>query len=236
MKRLVSRLLASGVVALTLLTGAAPAPARGAALPPIVARMLTAMSAATAYRMVQDGTISGGGAPMGGASTIHMEMINVRHGTTTQLYVLMVNTPAKGAVSRSETVMSGTRGCTRLSRTGSWNCHYPPAAFATLTNADPAKALRETGLRFAMTPTGGSRTIGGQSCAVYTFTESLTAGVALTIHGTWYLNPVTTLPVEVDAVGSESVGQGQPPFAVKSTTSFSRWNDPTLRVPAVPGL
>jgi len=236
MKRLVSRLLASGVVALTLLTGAAPAPARGAALPPIVARMLTAMSAATAYRMVQDGTISGGGALMGGASATHMEMINVHHGTTTQLYVLMVNTPAKGAVSRSETVISGTRGCTRLSRTGSWNCHYPPLAFAALTNADPAKALREAGLRFAMAPTGGSRIIGDQSCTVYTFTESMASGVTLTVHGTWYLNPATTLPVEIDAVGSESVGQGQPPFAVKSTTSFSRWSDPTLRVPTVPGL
>ncbi len=236
MTQLVSRSLASGVVALTLLTGSGLASAQGMALQPIVARMLTAMSAASAYRIVVDSTISGGGTPRGSVTRTHMEMIRVHHGTTTQLYVLMVNTPAKGTVSTSETVMSGTRGCTRQSRTGAWTCHYPPSAFAALTNADPAKALREAGLRFAMTPTGGSRTIGGQSCAVYTFTESMASGVTLTVHGTWYLNPATTLPVEVDAVGSESVGQGQPPFAVKSTTSFSRWNDPTLRVPAVPGL
>jgi len=42
--------------------------------------------------------------------------------------------------------------------------------------------------------------------------------------------------MEVDAVGSETVVQGQPPVTTRSTTIFSRWNDPTLRVPAVPGL
>jgi len=236
MTQLVSRSLASGVVALTLLTGSASASAQGMALQPIVARMLTAMSAASAYRIVVDSTISGGGALMGGATRTHMEMIRVHHGTTTQLYMLMVNTPAKGAVSTSETVMSGTRGCTRQSRTGAWNCHYPPSVFAALTNADPAKALQEAGMRVALSPTGGRQTIQGQTCAVYTFTESVATGVTLTVHGMWYLNPTTTLPVEVDAVGSESVGQGQPPFAVKSTTSYSRWNDSTLRVPAVPGM
>ncbi len=87
-----------------------------------------------------------------------------------------------------------------------------------------------------MAPTGRNQTIGGQSCAVYTFTESVATGVTLTVHGMWYLNPTTTLPVEVDAVGSEALVQGQPPFAVKSTTSYSRWNDSTLRVPAVPGM
>jgi hypothetical protein len=236
MTQRVSRSLASAVVALTLLTGSGLASAQGMALQPIVARMLTAMSAATAYRIVVDSTISGGGTPRGGVARTHMEMIRVHHGTTTQVYVLMVTTPAKGAVSTSETVMSGTRGCTRQSRTGAWNCHYPPSAFAALTNADPAKALQEAGIRVVMTPTGGRRTIGGQPCAVYTFTESIASGVTLTVHGLWYLNATTTLPVEVDAVGSEALVQGQPPFAVKSTASYSRWNDPTLRVPAVPGM
>jgi len=125
MTQRVSRSLASAVVALTLLTGSGLASAQGMALQPIVARMLTAMSAATAYRIVVDSTISGGGTPRGSVTRTHMEMIRVHHGTT-------------------------------------------------------------------------------------------------------------TLPVEVDAVGSEALVQGQPPFAVKSTASYSRWNDPTLRVPAVP--
>jgi len=125
MTQLVSRSLASGVVALTLLTGSASASAQGMALQPIVARMLTAMSAASAYRIVVDSTISGGGTPRGSVTRTHMEMIRVHHGTTTQLYMLMVTTPAKGAVSTSEAVMSGTRGCTRQSRTGAWTCHYP---------------------------------------------------------------------------------------------------------------
>ncbi len=138
MTQLVSQSLASGVVALTLLTGSGSASAQGMALQPIVARMLTAMSAATAYRIVVDSTISGSGTPRGSVTRTHLEMIRVHHGTTTQLYMLMVNTPAKGAVSTSETVMSGTRGCTRQSRTGAWTCHYPPSAFAALTNVDPA--------------------------------------------------------------------------------------------------
>ncbi len=99
MTQRVSRSLASAVVALTLLTGSELASAQGMALQPIVARMLTAMSAATAYRIVVDSTISGGGTPRGGVARTHMEMIRVHHGTTTQVYMLMVTTPAKGTVT-----------------------------------------------------------------------------------------------------------------------------------------
>lgn len=237
MKRLASRSLALGFVAMTLLTGSAAASAQALALQPIVARMVKAMTAATAYKVVIESTISGGGALMGGGATMtHMEMIRVHHGTTTQLYVLMVSKPAKGAMSTSETVMSGTRGCTRQGRTGAWTCHYSPAAFSALANADPTKAMQEAGIRFALSPTGGSRTIQGQTCAVYTFTESMAAGATITLHGTWFLNATTALPVEVDAIGSEALTQGQPPFAIRSKTSYSRWNDPTLTVPAVPGM
>lgn len=90
MTRLGARLCAFGVVALALLTGAA-APARGATPQPIVARMITAVSAATAFRVVIDTTVSGGGAMMGGASATHLEMIRVRHGATMQMSVIMAS-------------------------------------------------------------------------------------------------------------------------------------------------
>jgi len=232
-----ARLVASGAVALALLTGSA-ASARGATSQPIVARMITAVSAATAFRVVIDTTVSGGGAMMGGASRSHLEMIRVRHGATTQMSVIMRSTSAKGPARVEEMVIVGTRGCVRMSHIGAWNCHYPPATFAAMaTMNDPAKALQGLGLRLAMTPTGHSRTIGGQTCAVYAFTESLTTGgVVVASHGTWCLDAATSLPVEVDAVGSEAVIKGQPPFTTKSVSSYSRWNDPTLRVPAVPGI
>ena len=236
MTRLVTRALVSGVVALTLLAGVAAPPAHGATLQPMVARMMRTMTAATAYTMVSDSTTSGGGAMMGGASTTHLEMIHVHHGPTTQLSMLSETKGAKGPVRVSEMVVVGTRGCLRTSHTGAWNCHYPSTMFAAMTTTDPAKALQGTGLRLVMAATGRSRTIRGQSCAVYSFTESMNVGVALTMHGTWCLNPATMLPVEVDSVGSETLVKGQPPFLTRSTMIFSRWNDPTLRVPTVRGL
>ena len=232
--RLVSRVIGLGIVALLIGT-AAPA-AQGAALQPIVARMIRALSAVSAYKMIDDSTISGGGAMMGGASTTHLEVIRTHRGPTAQLSMRSETRMATGPVRISEMVVSGTRGCVRTSPGAAWNCHYPAAAFAAMLNADQAKALQATGLRLLMTPMGRSRTIGGRTCALYTFTETMTVGITLTMHGTWCLDPATALPVEVDAVGTETLVKGQPPFTTRSTTLYSRWNDATLRVPVVPGM
>ena len=234
MRRIASRVLLPGIMVLTLLAGPASPRARGATLPPIMARMLKAMVAATAYKMVNDSTTSGGSATVGGASTVHMTMIRLGRGASAHVYIESASKRAGAPPRVSEVIYTGTHICERQNGVGAWNCAYPLSDLPAMISGDPAKALQSLGAHFQIASIGRTRKELGQTCALYTFTETLTSVVALTMHGTYCINPTTALPVEVNSIVSEVLLKGQPAFVTKGTQIYSHWNDATLTIPTVP--
>lgn len=232
MRHRATRLLMTAIVTLAVLAGSTPAPAQGTTLPPIRDRIFTAMTTATAYRMVSDSTSAG--ATMAGKATTHREIIRLRHGQTTRMYMAVESKAASGLPRVSQFVYTGAHMCRRQSRTAAWNCHYPVSMFQGMALADPAAALGSLGGHMEMSPTGSIRTIQGQTWTVYKFTETLTSVAIMTIHGTWCINPATMLPVQMQSVSSEVLVKGQPPLVITGTQVYSHWSDSALTIPTVP--
>ena len=79
----------------------------------------------------------------------------------------------------------------------------------------------------------GAKTVQRQPCFGYNFT-SATAALHLTAHGTLWFSAATRRVVEMTEVGLMRITAGSRPMATSSTTVYSRWNDPTIKLPAVP--
>ncbi|HVC79345.1 MAG TPA: hypothetical protein VNL35_02445 [Chloroflexota bacterium] len=133
-----------------------------------------------------------------------------------------------------EDVISGSRACERYPVTAPFACGVNRSLAHSITAAvDPASALSGKGVSVQF-HAAAAKKVDGVTCAGYSFVLH-----APTEHGTGvlYLAPKSNLPCEEDArvvgpaIGPAVAGATQ---TLITTWSWHRFNDPKLKIPAVP--
>lgn len=199
-----------------------------AARAPFLQQMSRAISAAHSYELAVDE--SSRGASGAGLAT-HEAVVAVRMGGTLRQYATMTLTAAGHAV-RTEIASSGPQMCLRTAQARTWTCRTMAPSVASLLAPSATQALVPAGAHLRSVPLG-RKLVRGQQCVgyAYSYTTPQAAG-----HATIWLDATTTRPVQDDAVITLSAAPGRAPMTIRETTVWSHWNDPTLRIPAVPGL
>jgi hypothetical protein len=164
-----------------------------------------------------------------------MAAVAVRMGGTLHQYAAMTLTAA-GRRQRSEIVYTGTQLCQRPAPARTWTCQTTPPSVAALLTRSATNALAPAGAHLRTVP-AGHKVVQGHLCVGYTYTDTAAPAGHATIggHSTVWLDPTTARPVEDDAVTTLTVAAGRAPLTIRQTTVWSHWNDPTLRIPVVPG-
>jgi hypothetical protein len=101
------------------------------------------------------------------------------------------------------------------------------ASGGTQITGDPSTALQDATIRPAV-----AQRIGGQVCNGYTYTAATGAG---TTTGTLYVSRTTGWPCEQVAATTAPSPMGDGRSTTRSVTRWSRFDDRTLRVPALTG-
>jgi len=217
-------------VALTLLGGAALAPMAPAhAAGPDVLRQLSQAIATHSFKVVIDSHSTGANAAQAGLGHMHMEETLLRHGATFRLYI-----SSRTARGVAEIVYTGTHACERQPGQRAWNCAIPAEYVAMYRDGmDPAKAMKAAGAYIQNVGSAGTKMVRGHLSEGYRFTTTMTT-LHTTGHGTVWIDRVTTLPVEVDTTSSSTMTGERTPLVTTSTEVWSRWDDSTLTIPAVP--
>ncbi len=217
-------------VALTLLGGAALAPMAPAhAAGPDVLRQLSQAIATHSFKVVIDSHSTGADAAQAGLGQMHMEETLLRHGATFRLYIY-----SKTAQGVNEMVYTGAHACVRRAGQRAWNCAMPAGYIAMYRDRmDPAKAMKAAGAYIQNVGPTGTKMVRGHLSEGYRFTTTMTT-LHTTGHGTVWIDRMTTLPVEVDTTSSSTMTGERTPLVTTSTEVWSRWDDSTLTIPAVP--
>jgi hypothetical protein len=134
----------------------------------------------------------------------------------------------------SAEVYTGTHVCLKRTAAAAWNCTLPPSyATAIMANMDPVKGFKAAGIVMTSIASAGTKTIQGQPCAGYRYVISLSS-IHLTGRGTIWFSSANGRVVQVDGVSTAALVAGSPPLVTTSTGIYSRWDDSSLRLPAVP--
>jgi hypothetical protein len=217
--------------------GGAATPAARAASPALLQQLSQAISAARGFAVVTDQSSGGPAGTTGAGLSMHVASVAVRMGGTLHQYAAMTLTAA-GHRQRSEIVYTGTQLCQRPAQARTWTCRTTPPSEAAQLTRSATNALAPAGAHVLTVPVG-HRLVQGHLCVGYTYTYTYTAApaghAAIGGHGTIWLDPTTSRPVEDDAVTTIRVAPGRAPLTIRQTTAWSHWNDPTLRIPAVFG-
>jgi len=216
-----------------VLVAAAIVPARSQAAPArttvadigrMIARSLVNVSS---FQVVFDSSSTTPGSA-GTASKAHFSEYFVRRGAGFSMYATFT---AGGQTATM--VDTGKHVCQRRGNNGTWNCNFPTSlATSFFANIDVEKAYKQSGTVLRDITSAGTKTIQGQSCAGYNFTATTNA-IKFTAHGTYWFSTATGRVVEIAEVGSLVVA-GSRASTSRSTVVYSRWNDPTIKIPAVP--
>jgi hypothetical protein len=218
-------LLGAAVLALPAQTHAAPAQITGNDLGALVTKSLAGVHS---FQVVLDSISTHASASPGGVMKSHMVIVYLHQGNHFAMSMQSTNDGKWTAV-----VYTGTRVCMQRSEHGSWNCNVPLSyAKGYLANLDPVKAMKESGMTMTAVSSAGTKTIQGQSCTGYTYSESMQS-IHYTGHGTLWFSSATGRVVEGTAVGSLQAVPGSAAMVTTSTEVYSRWNDPSLKLPAV---
>lgn len=198
------------------------------ARPTFLQQMRRAVSAARSFELVVDQSSDG---PTGAALSEHVAAVAVRMGGTLRQDATLTLTAA-GHPLRMEIASSGTRMCLRAAHARTWTCRTAPPSLAALLAPSATGALVPAGAHLHSAPVG-RKPVAGRLCVgyAYSYTAPTVAG-----HATLWLDTATARPVQDDAVITITAAPGRPPVTIRETAVWSHWNDPTLRIPAVPGL
>jgi hypothetical protein len=220
-------------LAVVLVVGAAILPSTAHAAPArtsvddigrMIAKSLTNVSS---FQVVFD---SGSGT--GAAAAASKERITeyfVRHGAGFSMYAVF-----KGHGQTMTMVDTGKHLCQRRGDSGAWNCNFPTSlALSYFSNLDIVKAYKSSGTVLRDITASGTKTIQGQSCQGYNFTAT-TSLIHFTAHGTYWFSSASGRIVELTEVGSIVVSNASAPIVSTSTVVYSRWNDPSIKIPTVP--
>jgi len=172
----------------------------------------------------------GAGGGFFGRGAPNRTVIAVRKGGTFEDYAVYAGRDASGKAVTTDVIVYGAKTCTRTGGARSYACQTTSNGYGI----DPTAAF--AGGAGSTTFTGAAaKTVGGQSCAGYAYTnKSQTA----TATGVVYISDKTHLPCEQDATVTRHVstgsGTGTASFTQKTATVWNRFNDKRLTVPAVP--
>lgn len=212
------------VAAMLAVAGMATVPARAAASPatPIV-QAFQAMYSATSFRATMTSVESLG---KSNASRSTGEMIIVRQGKVFTYYLkLTMHQQLFGKTSTrvTEVVSTATHTCMREQQHGAWDCH---AAAGTLFMAGfTPDALRKASARIKQVTPLGTQTVDGQLCRGYRF---LVSGEQTSL----WISAATQRLVLIN-IADKQAATGQSGMSTSITETFSDWNDPSLKIPAV---
>jgi hypothetical protein len=154
------------------------------------------------------------------------DMIVVRQGKEFAYYMkLTMHQKMFGKMSTNVTEMISTAAhtCIRMQQRGTWSCHSVTGS-AFLSGVTP-DALRKASAQIKQVTPLGTRTVDSQLCRGYRF---LDANEQTTI----WISVATQRPVQV-SIGDNQATHGQSAMSATCTETFSNWNDPSLKIPAV---
>lgn len=148
--------------------------------------------------------------------------------------VMAMRPSGAGDTTVIEDVVSGARDCQRYPLTAPFACTKAPKLAADIAaEIDPSQAFTVKGASVQFHP-AGAKTVGGVACAGYAFTLRTPSEHG---KGTLYVAPRIGLPCEEDAtivgpaIGPAPAGATQ---TLNVTWTWHRFNDPKLKIPAVP--
>lgn len=102
-----------------------------------------------------------------------------------------------------------------------------------MANIDPAKAFKASGVVTTSVGSAGTKSVQGQLCSGYQYAMSLPS-IHLSGHGTMWFSSANGRVVQMDGISTVALVAGSPPMVTTATETFSRWDDASLRLPAVP--
>ena len=211
-----------------------PATARAAAARitavDLAALMAKSLAGVQSFQVVNDSRSTHATASPGGVMKLHMVMVFVRQGKA-----LTVSVQSTTDGKQATLVYTGTRVCVQQGAHAAWNCNLPVSyAKGFQANMDPIQAMKDSGARMTGIAALGAKTIQGQSCDGYSFTTTLES-VKYQGHGSIWFSSASGRLVEVTSVGSMALTSGSAAIVTTGTVVYSRWNDPSLKIAAVPG-
>lgn len=217
-RALIGRILGAGV-ALSTLAGAAGA---SAAAPSPLPALSKALNNASSYQV--DLTIIGASSgPVTGTVVV------LRHNGKNRAHLILHAPPGSGTTTSLDAVIVGSRVCIKQSPAAPYQCVTSPAVAAQI-NLDPSNTFQRAGVSTAFTPTKPKMVL-NQLCSGYTFAIT-SKGVRA--HGTLYVNPTNGRPREEDVTTTGASSTTGKTTTLKTMATWSRYNDPTLTIPAVP--
>jgi len=170
-----------------------------------------------------------------GASTgtITGTVVVVRKDGKNQAHVTLTTPAGSGATTTVDAVVAGARVCVKQAAGQPYQCITSPTVAAQI-NLDPSSTFQRAGVSTHFTP-AGTKVVLGKLCTGYAFTLTSTSVRA---HGTLYLNATNGRPREEDVTTTATTAATAttPAKTVTATTTalWSRYDDPTLTIPAVP--
>ena len=215
------RALGAATLALTAMIGFAAAPA-ALADNSIEQQVGKILNQARSYQAVMDIKESGPDASPG-ASSFHMDEILVRHGNLAAIYTKIVT-----GGHTVEMAIKGDKFCTGTA--GHWQCESGGPTFASLLKETPDHLVKSLGLHLVYKP-AGSKVIAGQPAVGYSFAATSASD---TETGTFWLDPAKQRLIAMDALTTDKIAGKTSSLSMKALSTH--WNDPNLKIPAIPGL
>lgn len=220
----------TAAVMLLLCVGSVQLPAHAASAPPILAAMILNVAHASSYHasMVST-TTSPMSSFMNARST--MDLTVLHHGNTTQTYGIS-KSAIMGRTIVTELAYNTKHFCTRTNHT-KWLCSAVPSSLlAVMQSANPAALLN---IHTSFSP-AGTAMINGQPCVGF-HVSILMSKAASQFVGTdvLWLSTKTHFPVEQMTDMTTTVVHGLT-MRARVVLTWSHWNDPSLTIPAIPGL
>ena len=207
----------------------APASAAHAAAIDLSALMARALGKVHSFRVVSDSRSTGAMTSPGGVMKMHMEEIFVRRGAG---FTMSMQVTTDGQFHAM--VYTGTHLCVKKTAAAAWDCTLSAAYVKMYTvGLDPVKAFEASGVVMTSVASAGTKTLQGQSCDGYRYAMALQS-INLTGHGTIWFSSADGRVVQIDGVSTTKLTAASLPLVSTSTSTFSRWDDPSLRLPTVP--
>lgn len=163
--------------------------------------------------------------------------IVVGNGAAMRVYGVFV-AKKNGKTARGEEYVAGVKVCTRLG-TPRFSCKNAPSdAAKAIKSLDPARLLVRPDVPLRVTPSA-AKMAQGQTCDGYTLTGRFTTGETATTM--LYIAHGSSLPCELDGTirvtltNTDSNGKRTKTYTGKLQWIWSRFNDPSLTIPSIPG-
>lgn len=221
----IARPALGAALALALVVGMPSSLAAQAAAPSPLPALRQAMASVTSYQV--DMTVTSGAASK-------VTLVVVGKGKNTRMHITTTVAEGPGKTVKVDAIIIGSRVCVHIPGSGPahYTCQNSPALAAQL-NQNPAKTFQTpagTTITFARIP-GPGKFVKGRICDGYTFTTVAKTGRAT---GTLYLSHLNSRICEEDATSKVTLPTTGKTVSATVKAIWTRYNDPTLTVPAVP--